>query len=52
MHHTYVTRVEDQPMTTIEQLGNRDSIPTGEVRTAIGWRFPSSDAPQTRLFWV
>jgi hypothetical protein len=38
-------------MTTIEQLRNRDILPTGEVCTAIGWRFPSSDAPQTRLFW-
>jgi hypothetical protein len=38
-------------MTTIEQLGNGDTIPTGEVRVAIAWRFPSSDAPQTRLFW-
>jgi hypothetical protein len=38
-------------MTTIERLGNRDIIPTGEVRAAIGWPVPSSDSPQTRLFW-
>ena len=52
MHYSYVTRVEDQPMTTIEPLGNRDIIPTVGVRTAIGWPSQSSDAPQTRLFWV
>jgi hypothetical protein len=39
-------------MTTIERLGHGDIIPTGEVRTAIGWPFPTSDSPQTRLFWA
>jgi hypothetical protein len=48
---SHVARVEDQPMTTIEQRGQRDIVPTCEVRAAISWRFMSSAEPQTRLFW-
>ena len=47
-----VAHVEDQPMTTIERRGQRDIVPTGEVRAAISWRFTSSAEPQTRLFWA